>query len=426
MRKSASLIIFAVGILVGLISVGAAWALSGSADVRIQARTDANGRIEVALQQRDANGSWGDRNRPTARFVPVNAEQGRWYSSSPIRLAFEGVPADVFGPHALGPFEYPEALTATRPTDRDTLFCFIAHGSESDSFWRLAFHTASVSSRQLGLNLRASIHPESDDQADAIRQCINDGAAVIATTLADPDTLRPALLQAQGTNTRIVTFNSGADHARSVDSIAHVGLDERAAGTMAANAFIERGASGDILCVIHEPVNVGLDQRCDALDESYDNGEVIRLDISGADDPVAAIAAALNDDVGAVLTLNYNTTLHAVDAAHGREDVLLGAVGSNQPTLQALIYLGIVQFAVWDQPFHQGHVVPSVMLLVHGLPFGSEGLLSGTRSFVTAPQIVRKADAANLLTDEFAAILPERHQRFREEVDRLSELYESE
>lgn len=423
MSHSIVLAVFAVGILVGAVSTGIVWALKGSADVRIQVRMDSEGRGEVALQQRDDEGGWGARQYPDARFVPADAEQGRWYSSSVVNLASDVGPADVSGPHQLGPFSYPEALAGTRPIDADTLFCFIAHGTESDSFWRIAFNTASTSARRLGLGLRASIHPESADQANAITECINDGAAVIATTLADPDTLRPALLRAKGTNTRIVTFNSGSEQARSVDSIAHIRLDEHAAGRMAAEAFNERGVSGDILCVIHERVNVGLDERCAALDENYDNGDVIRLNIAVADDPVTVIADALTGDVGAVLTLNYNTALHAVDAAHDRDGVVLGTIGSNQPTLPALIYLGIIQFAIWDQPVHQGHIVPAVMLLVHGLPFGSEGLIRGTRSFVTAPQIVTRADAANLLTEEFAAILPERHRQFIDEVERLRELY---
>ena len=57
-------------------------------------------------------------------------------------------------------------------------------------------------------------------------------------------------------------------------AVAHVALDEDAVGRIAAEEFMKRDVSGDLLCVIHEPTNRGLEQRCDSLDETYTNGEV--------------------------------------------------------------------------------------------------------------------------------------------------------
>ena len=56
------------------------------AQVRITAQLLPGGQIEFALQQHDADGSWGDRLLPRARFFPATATVSRWLWSSPLTL----------------------------------------------------------------------------------------------------------------------------------------------------------------------------------------------------------------------------------------------------------------------------------------------------------------------------------------------------
>ena len=51
--------------------------------VRIAARVVASGRVEVALQQRGADGQWGSRRLPAVRFLEVVADIGVWVWSRP-------------------------------------------------------------------------------------------------------------------------------------------------------------------------------------------------------------------------------------------------------------------------------------------------------------------------------------------------------
>ena len=44
-----------------------------------------DGRVEVAVQQRDADGGWGELQRPDARFLPADVS-GEWRMSSPVGL----------------------------------------------------------------------------------------------------------------------------------------------------------------------------------------------------------------------------------------------------------------------------------------------------------------------------------------------------
>ena len=83
-------------VLLAVIGVGA-WRINaiGGGDqadneVRVAIRPLADGRTEVAVQQRhadrDADG-WSERLTPNARFLPPDAEPGRWLVSSPVSLA---------------------------------------------------------------------------------------------------------------------------------------------------------------------------------------------------------------------------------------------------------------------------------------------------------------------------------------------------
>ena len=59
---------------------------AGEAEVRVAARLLADGRMEFAAQQRGADGEWGERLLPRARFFPANATVGRWLASTPLTV----------------------------------------------------------------------------------------------------------------------------------------------------------------------------------------------------------------------------------------------------------------------------------------------------------------------------------------------------
>ncbi len=61
-----------------------------SVEVRVAAQLVADGRIEFALQEREADGSWGERRLPSSRFFPANARVGRWLASSPLTVRVPG------------------------------------------------------------------------------------------------------------------------------------------------------------------------------------------------------------------------------------------------------------------------------------------------------------------------------------------------
>ncbi len=58
----------------------------GEVEVRVAAQRLADGRTEFALQERQANGSWGERRLPRGRFFPADTRVGRWLGSTPLTI----------------------------------------------------------------------------------------------------------------------------------------------------------------------------------------------------------------------------------------------------------------------------------------------------------------------------------------------------
>lgn len=74
--------------LIGAAGLVAAQVAQTNIETRIVARPQADGDIEVALQQRDAEGSWNATLiRPDARIVPADATVGRWLASSSVTVS---------------------------------------------------------------------------------------------------------------------------------------------------------------------------------------------------------------------------------------------------------------------------------------------------------------------------------------------------
>ena len=60
---------------------------ASTVEVRVAAQLLADGRMEFALQERNADGSWAARRLPRARFFPASPSVGRWLASSPLTVS---------------------------------------------------------------------------------------------------------------------------------------------------------------------------------------------------------------------------------------------------------------------------------------------------------------------------------------------------
>ena len=94
-------------------------------EVRITAQRLADGRTEFALQEREADGEWGERLLPRARFFPATATVGRWLSSTPLTVRAPGAGDDAAGTEV--------RITAQRLADGRTEFAL--QEREADGEW---------------------------------------------------------------------------------------------------------------------------------------------------------------------------------------------------------------------------------------------------------------------------------------------------
>lgn len=285
--------------------------------VRVSAFPHESGNLSVAVQLQQANGEWGERLLPRYRIVPVDAEPERWLPSSGIETEL------------------------SEPEERP-LFCIVAHGDRNDYFWRLLRGYSRQAALDNNLDVRFTQSTSGAEQVAEIQRCSSDGAAVIAATLVEHETVTPALVAAKEAGARIITFNSGYEHAILSGSELHITLDDAAAGRLAAEEFNQHGATGAMGCIIHERSNVSLETRCDAFDDAYSGGEVVRIYLdegASADQAEATIMARLSDPdepaLEGLLTLSGSASLQgalqAVIAAREDldRDIKVGSIGIN-------------------------------------------------------------------------------------------------
>ncbi len=282
------------------------------------------------------------------------------------------------------------------------LSCFIGHGNpEEDIFWELTGTAAGYSAYITRTNMRITLTPDGAEQAAAIRACTADGARSISATLANVDAVGDALREAAAAGVQITTYNSGINAARSVGSALHLALDETAGGIAAGNELNKLGVSGDVWCVIHEEVNIGLEERCDGLESAYTGGTVSRMRIHDAAGREAAEAGFADESLAAVIALNVDTGVWAVrqTAANQRNDLVVATFGGS-PELIGGIFQGVVRFVIWDQPTLQGlfmsHAAQLHWILTTGLP----ALEVGGAAIRIEPVVFDQARLATLLAGQ--------------------------
>lgn len=292
--------------------------------------------------------------------------------------------------------------------NREADYCFLTHGSPG-LFWGFLYEGASVAALHTGIGnvnrgIESSFYADAEEHSALIRRCIENGAVGIATSLADPDGVRDAMAEARAAGIDIVSFNSGAAAAAELGSALHIAVDEPAIGRKAGEAFTASGVEGDILCIIHEPNNVALSERCDGLDAAYDGGAVEQLPIYAAavDDTQgrARIIAGrlIQGDVGAVLTLGADAALPTLFAIQGtRSDVRFGAVGFNGVTYE-FSARGAIDFIIWDQPMVQGYLSAAALILAEHLRIDAAGWFAGARLTID-PQIFGREDLQRIFNE---------------------------
>lgn len=293
---------------------------------------------------------------------------------------------------------YGQLIEPIPPAYGRSTYCLIHHGG--DEFWDVADEAAGSAALHAGIGLYIYGITNAEEHNDAIRDCVAGGATALTTTLGDPESVRDALAEAQAAGVRVVSFNSGANAAADLGSAVHIAVDERAIGQKAGNAFNRHEVSGTILCVIHEPGNIGLSERCEGLDAAYEGGSVEVFPVyasEGLASGVQLLARRLGEGgVSAVFTLSSDAASGAnLAISQAQSDAQLATVGLSSSVYQ-LALQGRLTFVVWDLPILQTYLSVASMLLADQMQIRPAEWFGSPRLLIE-PRLYERADVVQLL-----------------------------
>jgi simple sugar transport system substrate-binding protein len=274
---------------------------------------------------------------------------------------------------------------------RNLTVAVVTHGSAGDAFWDVVKKGAEQAGTDLGIKLTYQSDGDAGAQARLIDNAVSQKVNGLVVSMANPDALKASIQAAVSAGIPVITINSGGDRSTEFGAIAHVGQDERIAGEGAGERLKAANAK-NLVCVIHEAGNVGLEQRCEGAKATF-GGTVknLQVNIANVAEASATIKSQLQADpsIDAVLTLNPAVAVAARDAIRdGGSKAVLGTFDLNADVVTA-IDAGEIQFAIDQQQYLQGYL-PVTFLVLYADNLNTVG---GGKPVLTGPGFVTKDNA---------------------------------
>jgi simple sugar transport system substrate-binding protein len=271
----------------------------------------------------------------------------------------------------------------------------ITHGAPGDSFWDVVKSGAVQAGKDEGLDLHYQSDPDVGKQATLIDNAVAAGTDGLVVSMANPDGLKKSIQAAVSAGVPVVTINSGIDQWKQYGAITHVGQSETLAGQAAGQKLTDDGLK-NVLCVIQEAGNVGLEQRCAGAKSKFSgtltNLQVDNTDLAGSESTIESKLQA-DPTIDGILTLGGDMSGQAVKAvAATGANVTVGTFDVNADVVQNVID-GKIQFAIDQQPYAQGYLGVTAVYLknLDGLDIG------GGQPVYTGPAFITKDNATSVL-----------------------------
>jgi len=224
-------------------------------------------------------------------------------------------------------------------------------------------------------------------QSQLIDGAVADDVNGIVVSMANPDGVESSVRAAVDAGIPVVTINSGIDDWEAFGAITHVGQSETIAG-QAAGEELKAAGLQNVICVIQEAGNVGLEDRCKAAAEAM-GGTMTNLQVDGTDDNAvtSTITSKLQSEesIDGVLTLGGQYGIDAVSAVEESGSSAEVATFDLSEDVIKGIQDGSILFAVDQQPYVQGFEGVSALYLkdINGNDLGGgEPIYSGP-AFIT-------------------------------------------
>ena len=256
---------------------------------------------------------------------------------------------------------------------RNLKFYVITHGQASDPFWAVVKKGV----EQAAQDMRVQAIYEAPDTFDMVAMSHLIDAAVathpngLVVSIPDANALGPSIKRAVAAGIPVISINSGADVAKSLGVLVHVGQTEYQAGLGGGQKLAAAGVK-DALCVNQEVGNAALEQRCQgftaAMKQAGGTVTEIGVNLNNPTQTKQTIEAAIqhNPKVDGILTLGPTGATPALQALQDLNDlgkIKLATFDLSSDVLTA-IQKGQMLFAIDQQQYLQGYL-PIVLLTLY-------------------------------------------------------------
>jgi simple sugar transport system substrate-binding protein len=266
-------------------------------------------------------------------------------------------------------------------------YAVITHGAPGDAFWDRVKSGAEQAGKDYGVKVEYSSDADPAKQSQLIDGAVADKVDGIVVSMANPDGLEASVKKAVAAGVPVITINSGVDQFKAFGAITHIGQSETIAGEAVGERLKTMGQK-NVICVIQEAGNIGLEQRCKAV-AATEGGKVTNLQVDGTDDNAvqSTITSKLQADksIDTVLTLGGQYAIDAVAAVKDSGSSAKVATFDLSADVTKDILAGSIEFAVDQQPYVQGFLGVTGLYLksINGNDIGGGQPINSGPAFVT-------------------------------------------
>jgi simple sugar transport system substrate-binding protein len=284
-------------------------------------------------------------------------------------------------------------------TSRNLKFYVVTHGPASDPFWSVIKRGVEQGAKDMGVQAIYEAPPTFD--MVAMSHLIDSAVAThpdgLVVSIPDPAALGPSIKAAVAAGIPVISINAGAEAAKSLGILVHIGQTEYQAGFAGGQKM---GAAGvkHALCVNQQVGVATLEQRCKGFSDAMKQvgATVKEIGVNGGNPTQTqqTLEAALQHDptTDGILTLGPLGSLPAIRALQDLNksgQIKLATFDLSPDVLQA-IKNGQMLFAIDQQPYLQGYL-PIVLLTLYKTnlnTIANDVLMTGP-SFVTSDNVAR-------------------------------------
>ena len=286
---------------------------------------------------------------------------------------------------------------STTPS-KDLSYAVVTHAGPGDAFWDRVKSGAEQAGADYGATVLYNSDPDPAKQSQLIDNAVAQEVDGIVVSMANPDGVETSVKAAVAAGIPVVTINSGIERSQEFGAITHVGQSETVAGEAVGERLTDEGLT-NVLCVIQEAGNVGLEERCAAAASTF-GGTMENLQVDGTNDAEvkATIKSKLQADgsIDGILTLGGQYGIDAVGAVEESGSSALVATFDLSEDVVTAISDGAILFAVDQQPYVQGFVGVTALYLksTNGNDIGGGQPVYSGPAFVTAENAAEVAEYA--------------------------------